>query len=301
MTGIRIPTASGGVLIAALLGAPTTSVAQAICSAPHSSPTLIQSGSMRTLPAGAGWLQVSVYRQRSDESFNHLGDRQPFLANGAFDTRSAFVTGAVGLFRGVEFWAQVPVHNLAADAAGQSSTTTGVGDIRLAGRFGSELLGLSIPLALRAGVKVPGSEFPVDATALPLTEGQLDFETSLESGSTIGMLPLYIMGWVGYRLRTENVEAARKPGDEAYAHLALGAFTNDLIFELAADGLWGRAPEAQGVPLNGERRRLLQLIPTVGYELGVGRLEFTSQVPVYGRSLPSGVGISIGYRFAWGL
>jgi hypothetical protein len=256
---------------------------------------------MRTLTPGAGWLQVSLYRQQADESFNHLGNRQPFLANGKFDTRSVFLSGAVGLMRGLELWAQLPVHNLNADAAGETSTTTGVGDIRVAGRIGSGFFGLDLPLALRAGVKIPGSDFPVDATVLPLTEGQMDFETSVEAGGTLGSLPLYVTGWVGYRWRTENKDAARKPGDEGYAHLALGAFTGDLIFELAADGLWGRAPEAQGITLGGERRRLLQVIPTIGYELGPGRLEFTSQVPVYGRSLPSGVGMSVGYRFAWGV
>jgi hypothetical protein len=301
MTGSRIAFRLGLLSAAVALFTPPAAYAQAICSAPHSSPSLSQSGSIKTLPPGAGWLQVSVYRQQADESFNHLGNRQPFLANGQFDTRSIFLTGAVGLTRGLELWAQLPVHNLSADAAGDNSTTTGVGDIRFAGRIGSEFFGLNVPLALRAGVKVPGSEFPVDATVLPLTEGQLDFETSLESGGKLGSLPLYVTGWVGYRWRTENQEAARTPGDEAYAHAALGALTGDFLFEVAADGLWGRAPLAQGILLVGERRRLIQLIPTVGYRAGPGRLEFTSQIPVYGRNLPSGIGMTIGYRFAWGI
>ena len=289
------------VLFAASLFAQREASAQAICSAPHSSPTLVRGGSMRTLAPGSGWLQVSLYRQQADESFNHLGDRQPFLANGQFDTRSVFVTAAVGLTRGLELWAQLPVHNLNANSAGEVNTTTGVGDIRVAGRVGSEFFGLGIPLALRAGAKIPGSDFPVDATVLPLTEGQLDFETSLESSGTLGSLPLYVAGWLGYRWRTENKEAARKPGDEGYAHLAIGVFSGAFIFEIGADGLWGRAPVAQGITLDGERRRLLQLIPTLGYELGPGRLEFTGQVPVYGQNLPSGIGMSIGYRFLWGV
>ena len=280
---------------------PSDTIAQAICSAPHSSPSLAQSGSIATLPPGAGWLQVSVYRQQADESFNHLGNRQPFLGDGQFDTRSIFLTGAVGVRRGLELWAQIPVHSLTADAAGANSTSTGVGDVRVAGRIGSEFFGLTVPLALRAGVKVPGSDFDVDATVLPLSEGQVDFETSLESGTMLGSLPLYVMGWVGYRWRTENVKAARKPGDEGYGHVALGVFTDEFLIEIAADGLWGRVPEAQGIRLDGERRRLLQLIPTVGYQLGSGRLEFSTQVPVYGRSLPSGVGMSLGYRLAWGI
>jgi hypothetical protein len=255
---------------------------------------------MRTLSPGSGWFQVSLYRQQANESFNQLGRRQPFLADGEFDTRSVFLTGAVGLTRGFELWAQLPVHNLNADASGASSTTTGVGDVRLAGRVGPEIFGLEIPMALRAGVKIPGSEFPVDATVLPLTEGQIDLETSLEAASRLGTLPFYVSGWIGYRWRSNNHEAARKPGDEAFAHLALGAFAGDFIFELAADGLRGRAPVALGVRLDGERRRLLQLIPTIGYELGPGRVEATTQIPVYGKNLPSAVGMSFGYRIAWG-
>lgn len=297
----RLAIQTGLISVAVALYLPFAAEAQAVCSAPHSSPSLVQSGTIKTLPPGAGWLQVSAYRQQADESFNHLGNRQPFLANGQFDTRSIFFTGAVGLTRGLELWAQLPVHNLSADAAGENSTSIGVGDIRFAGRLGSEFFGLNVPLAVRAGVKVPGSEFPVDATVLPLTEGQLDFETSLETGSQLGALPLYMMGWVGYRWRSENEEAARKPGDEGYAHVALGAFTGDFIFELAADGLWGQAPLAQRITLDSERRRLLQLIPTVGFRAGPGRLEFTSQIPVHGRNLPSGVGMSIGYRLAWGM
>jgi hypothetical protein len=108
-----------------------------------------------------------------------------------------------------------------------------------------------------------------------------------------------VTGWIGYRWRRENRDAARKPGDETYAHFALGAIAGDFTFEFAADGLRGRAPVAQGVRLNGERRRLLQLIPTIGYALGLGRVEFTSQVPVYGRNLPSAVGMSFGYRISW--
>jgi hypothetical protein len=56
--------------------APSSAAAQAICSAPHSSPTLSQSGAIRTLPQGAFWLQASFYGQNATESFNPLGDRQ---------------------------------------------------------------------------------------------------------------------------------------------------------------------------------------------------------------------------------
>jgi hypothetical protein len=81
----------------------------------------------------------------------------------------------------------------------------------------------------------------------------------------------------------------------------LGGFVGDLTWEVAADGLFGQAPLAQGILLNGERRRLIQLLPTVGYQVGPGRLEVTGQVPLAGRVLPAAAGLSAGYRVGWGI
>jgi hypothetical protein len=262
---------------------------------------LAQSGEIRTLQRGSGWIQLSVYAQHATDFFNHLGDRQPFLADSKFDTRSVFLTGAVGLVDGLEVWAQVPRHRLSVDASSGTSTSTGLGDVRFAVRVGAELFGLELPLAVRVGAKVPGSDFPIDATVLPLTEGQTDAEVSVESGTRLGSLPLYVMGWVGYRWRAENREAARRPGGERFAHLAFGGFAGDLTWELAADGLFGQAPLAQGLLLTSERRRLIQFLPTVGYQIGPGRLEATGQLPVSGRVLPAAIGGSLGYRVGWGL
>ena len=280
---------------------PSAASAQAICSAPHSSPTLAQSGSLRTLPAGGGWLQVSAYGQRATEFFSPGGNRQPFLADSEFNTRSVFVTGAVGVTTGFEIWAQVPVHFLDVNSAGGDSESSGIGDVRVAGRIGSELFGVDLPLAARFGAKIPGSDFPVDATVLPLTEGQRDWELSLETGISSQDRPIYLMGWVGYRWREEHKEAARDPGDEAFGHLAFGGTYGNLSLELAGDVLWGAAPVAQGFELPGEKRRLIQVLPTVGWGVGPGRLEATAQVPVWGKNLPVGVGLSIGYRLTWGL
>jgi hypothetical protein len=223
------------------------------------------------------------------------------LGDSEFLTRSVFFSGAVGVFQGLELWAQVPLHRLTVESAGGNSKSTGVGDIRLAARIGPEIVGLDFPLAVRLGAKFPGSDFPVDATVLPLTEGQRDWEISLESAHRPLQRPIYIMGWVGYRWREENVEAARDPGDEAFAHLAFGGTQGKLSWELAGDGLWGRAPLAQGFTLDGNARRLIQISPTVGWGVGPGRLEATAQVPLWGKNLPVGTGISVGYRLTWGL
>lgn len=283
------------------LAFPAPLAAQAVCSAPHSSPTLTQSGDLGTLPGGAGWAQLSLFQQRSREFFGPGGERRNFLADSEFLTRSVFLTAAVGIIDGLELWAQAPLHRLTVESAGGGARSTGLGDIRLATRLGPELFRWPLPLAVRVGVKFPGSDFPVDATVLPLTEGQWDGELSLESGHSLEGFPLYVVGWAGYRLRGENREAARKPGDEAFAHLAVGGMVRFVLWELGTDWLWGTAPEAQGLELPAEKRRLIQLVPTLGVTVAGGRFELTSQIPVTGRNLPAGVGLSLGYRVAWGL
>ncbi len=288
-------------LVLAMTLAPAATSGQAICSAPHSSPTLSQSGSLRTLPTGGGWLQLSAYGQRATSFFNPNGDRQSFLANSEFDTRSLFITGAIGIRTGLEIWAQLPVHNLVVESAGGDSRSSGVGDVRIAVRLGSELFGLDLPLSVRFGTKVPGSDFPVDATVLPLTEGQRDWEISLESGLRLANRPTYLTGFIGYRWREENKEAAREPGDELFASLAVGGAVGSFSWEVAGNGLWGGVPLAQGFPLPGDKRRLIQVLPTLGVGFGPGRLEATGQLPIWGQNLPVGLGISIGYRLTWGL
>lgn len=297
---IRGGLAISGAIVVTLALAETLG-AQAICSAPHSSPTLAQSGSLSTLPQGGGWIQLSAYGQRADQFFSPSGSRQSFLANSEFTTRSAFITGAVGLLDGVELWAQLPVHNLQVQGQGGDSESSGVGDIRVATRLGANLFGLDIPVAARLAAKIPGSDFPVDATVLPLTEGQRDWEVSLESGYALSDQGIYLMAWAGYRWRELHEEVDRDPGDEIFGHLAVGGSVGPLSWEVAGDGLWGKAPISQGFLLVGDVRRLIQVLPTVGMVAGPGRLELSAQVPVWGKNLPIGTGFSLGYRMTWGL
>ena len=295
----RLPSLSG-IALAALL--PLSLSAQAICSAPHSSPTLSQGGSITTLPPGGGWAQISLYRQRSLSFFNQNGDVQDFLAASDFLTRSVFLTASVGVAEGVDVWAQVPIHNLDVTSDGGNSASSGVGDLRFAVRITPAIFGFDAPVGLRFGSKLPATTFPVDATILPLTEGQRDYEISLESGTALDFLPIYVAGWVGYRYRGLSDVRAYNPGEEAFGHLAVGGAFRDLTLELGADALWGQPPTVTGLTLADDAaRRLFQLVPTVGYPVGPGKVEVSGQFPLAGRNLPNGVGIAVSYRTTWGL
>lgn len=288
-------------LTVAIFSAPASAAAQAICSAPHSAPSLSTSGSITTLNPGNGWVLASFQQVRSSELYSSEGTALPFFGNGEATTTSAFLTGAIGLTWGVELWAQVPVHALDFDDVTGTRERTGLGDPRVSLRIGSELFTDEIwPISVRAGIKFAGSEFPIDASILPLTEGQTDYEVALESGWSFGNLPLYALGWVGYRWRTEDAASGTKPGNERYAHLALGGILGSVRLELALDALDGEAPSRSGLLIPASARRLLQLTPTIGWSLGVGSLELGAQIPVSGRNLPTGAGVSIGYLVPWG-
>jgi len=79
--------------------------AQAVCSAPHSSPTLSRAGIGIQSP-GSGWIQVTGYHARSDEFVGPDGDSRPFLSEGRATTSSAYFTAAGGVVRGIEFRVQ---------------------------------------------------------------------------------------------------------------------------------------------------------------------------------------------------
>jgi len=82
----------------------------------------------------------------------------------------------------------------------------------------------------------------------------------------------------------------------------VGGSADALTWEIGGDILWGGAPVVAGLPLSeAEARRLFQIVPTVGYEVGPGTVEVSVQIPLAGRNLPTGVGVGVGYRTTWGL
>lgn len=289
-------------VLAALLFLPAGAVAQAVCSAPHSAPVVTPSGSIAMLEPGTGWLQATLHRVRSTEFFGAAGAAQPFLGDGRATTLSAFLTGAVGVAPGLELWIQLPVHSLRFIDASGDRERTGFGDPRASARLGAEILGLrDVPVWARAGIKLPGSDFPVDARVLPLTEGQIDYELALESGWSFRALPVYVLGWVGYRWRTEDASTRRMPGDERFIHVAVGGSAAGVRLELALEALDGLTPIQDGLAIPASARRLLQLNPAIGWQMGSGRLELAGQIPLSGHNLPTGPGVSVAYLVNWSM
>ena len=284
---------------------PGPAAAQGVCAAPHSTGGLAADASVGTLAPGAGWFQLSGLRWVSEDFFSPDGEVRPLLAGGRVTTHSVYLTGAVGVVPGVEAFIQAPVHSLVfQDQTGQR-TRTGFGDIRGAVRISPEALGVPVPVIVRGGVKLPGSEFPVDATVVPLTEGQRDWELRAEYGlnllqpSPLAPPTLYAVAWLGYRWRELNEKSTRKPGNELFGHVAVGGLLDPIDWELALEMVLGEPPVQQGFTLTGARRELWQLTPTVAYPIGPGRASLGAQLPLTGRNLPAGPSFNLGYTVGW--
>lgn len=250
---------------------------------------------------GEGWVEVSVFHHDTDEEYRSTGEVEPFFADGHMIATSVYANGTLGLARGLDVRVQAPVHHFQFDDAAGQRTKTGPGDVRGWLRVGPEVLGFSNPLpvavALRGGVKLSGSDFPVDAEVIPLTEGQRDWELILEVGRSLHPLPLYVKGWAGRRWRERNAEILWDPGDETFVFLAAGGTAGPVSWELAAEGMWGDPPVKEGIRLESGQRKMIKILPKAGVATGIGdvQLQAGGQIPVDGRNLPAGPSLQVGF------
>jgi hypothetical protein len=256
-------------------------------------------------PPGTGWVDVGVAHQDTRDKFNRSGEVVPFDSENARSiVTTVRMTGALGLYRGVDAWADVAVHRLAFNDVQADRLTTGLADPRLYLRVGPSLAGLDdlpFAVALRGGVKFPVGDFNVDANTISLSQGQRDWDLLLEVGKSLYPWPVYLMGWVGYRWREVNHTIREKPGDERLFYVAAGGSVDRFRWKLAVDGLFGRPPVRTdfGLVLQNDERELVQLIPTVGWQVGPGAFEAGLRLPVHGRKFPAGPVFTLGYFLSW--
>jgi hypothetical protein len=248
---------------------------------------------------GHGWLQVSLFHQDTQRQFDSRGHVVQIFDEGHAINTSLYLTGAVGLFRGLDTWIQVPYHRLQyIDVAGDR-VRRGLGEPKVFLRISPQLFGVQpVPVALRGGIKFP-RELDVDAEIIPLGEGQRDWELMLELGHSFYPAPVYIQGWIGYRWRLINTRIDRKPGDEIFGFFAAGGSLGSFTWKFAVEGFRGKPPRIFGLPIESDRREFFQLLPKIGWDIGPGTVELGAQIPLLGRQLPAGPSLTLGYFFTW--
>ncbi len=249
---------------------------------------------------GLGWVSFAYYHLDTAQRFDEGGVREDFPFDGQTVTNSVFVDAAVGLFKGVDFWGQMPIHALQfTDAAGDRDRT-GIGDVRLWLRASpTRWFGKEVPIAIRGGVKIPGSEFPVDSEIIPLTDGQVDWEMMLELGHSFWPVPMYAMGWIGHRWRTKNEETDQDWGDENFFFTSVGGNWNKVGFKVDFEGFWGDTPILEGLPIESASRSLLALTPYFTYGVGAGALQGGVRFSLSGQNMPAGPALTFGYFTRW--
>ena len=288
------------------LSSATGVAAQACCSAaPQGAPGAVSGQGVGSLFPGQGWVQASVLSLGTEDQFNLTGTGTSYPLGGRLDLQSYVVTGAVGLVTGLEVWAQGAVHSLRFGDIGGTSESKGMGDARVWLRAGPSLLGIhesDLPVwaGVRAGVKLPGSEFPVDRTVIPLSEGQKDVEVALELGRVLVDGELAVQAWGGYRWRTSNETVDLRPGNEWFGYASVAAAIGPVQVRFAAQVLDGSPYDTFGLELPSSRRELFGLFPTLATHLGPGTVEVGAQLPLAGRNLPAGTALTLAYTIGFG-
>ncbi len=251
---------------------------------------------------GRGWIALAAYHSDTRENFGPEGDAGKLPDEGHAVTTSAFATMAVGLAETVDLWSQIAFHRLRYDNAAANRSSSGIGDIRLWLRAAPlKWLGLRVPFAVRAGVKVPVSEFDVAPTEVALGDGQRDWEVMAELGYSLWPLPLYASGWMGYRWREAN-SAGTDFGNELFYYAQIGGQSGPLGYKLSVDGWNGAAAGAAGGDANPALERdLVQLLPSLLYDVGAGWIEAGMRFALGGRNATGGSSFVLKYFRGWTL
>lgn len=251
----------------------------------------------------SGWVDLTVYHLDTRENFEFDGDVRNFFADGHAISTSVFLTLAAGILPGVDGWVQVPYHRLRYNDARDNRLRTGIGDSNLHLRVAPlHYLGSVLPLAIRAGVKLPVGDFAVDSEVIPLGDGQTDWEVMAELGHSLYPVPAYLSGWVGYRWRRNNGEAQRDFGDEGFFLAQAGGTYRAIGLQLIVEGTKSvTTPVFERVRIPSAERSILQLTPRVSLEAAGGAFNLGARIPVAGKNLPAGTSLVAGYFTRWSL
>ena len=259
-----------------------------------------------TLPAGSVWGKITWFRQQAREWYinapeftgkmHDAGSRRPYRFNGEYDSRAMFFEGFFGAGDRLDLGLQVPWFDQQYDDDTHIHPVgdSGFSDLRLLAKW--RAFQAPAVVTLKAAVKVPTGEFRNEDGLIPVGEGQWDFDFILQAGRSFWPLPLYANADIGYRVRTENEEILRDPGDEWVIDLEAGGKAGGRIgLALKLQMLRGGTGTDFGFPSRTQVKRITYLAPTLSLRLpGNSVLELAVRQSLGGMNFPAGRQFALG-------
>ena len=151
-------------------------------------------------------------------------------------------------------------------------------------------------LTLKLGAKIPTGDFVNQDGLIPVGEGQWDFDFLVQAGRSFWPVPAYANLEGGYRLRLENEDVQRDPGDEWLVNAEAGwSPVSRLMLALKLEVLHGKAGRSFGFENPSLRKRIVYLAPTVSWTLfGRTAAELALRRTLAGRNFPAGDQLALG-------
>ena len=271
-----------------------------------------------TLPQGRVWAKIAFLQQQTDEWYLaspefigqlfSAGTRRPYRFNGEYDSKAVFIEAWYGVTDRLDIGVQLPYFDQVFDDDTRlvPPSEKGFSDLRL----GAKLQALQRPLVvtLKGVVKLPTGDFQNEDGLIPVGEGQWDFDFVLQLGRSLWPLPLYGNVDIGYRVRLENKEIVRDPGDEWLINAEVGYnITRKLLLAAKVEMLRGKAGTDFGFKNRSQIKRITYLSPTIMFNItGDTTVELSYRKTLNGRNFPAGhqlaIGVSQGFDLGspWG-
>jgi hypothetical protein len=262
-----------------------------------------------TLPQGKFWGKVTFMQQTTDEWYlaspqftegvlREVGERQPYRFNGEYDSKAVFLEGFYGVTDRFDLGVQVPYFDqvFKDDTRDVPPSDTGFSDMRVFAKWRA-LLKPAL-LTAKIGAKIPTGEFVNEDGLVPVGEGQWDFDFIGQLGRSFWPLPLYGNIDLGYRVRKENKEIRRDPGDEWFLNAELGYnITRRVLLMAKYERLRGDpALEFGFLPNQSQVKRITYFSPTLSYAVSDhAALDLALRFTLNGQNFPAGHQLSLGF------
>ncbi|MEE2658701.1 MAG: transporter [Candidatus Latescibacterota bacterium] len=265
-----------------------------------------------TVPQGQLWVKVSYLQQNTDEwyidaldpelqdegTFGQFsaGTRRPYYFNGEYDLKAVFIEGVYGVTDWLNFGVKLPFSDqiFHDDNRTDPPSDAGFSDLRIFSKI--RVLQKPAIITLKAEAKIPTGDFKNEDGLIPVGEGQWDFDFLLQVGRSLWPLPAYANVDAGYRVRLENEEIFRDPGDEWLLNAEVGYLpTHNLLLALKFEYLKGRVGSLGGFQTDNLKQCIAYLVPTVAHSIHRSTaLEAAIRISTEGRNFPAGCQFTLG-------